>query len=145
MENPITQLEQLTLTSQAKIFLKETASWARFLSIIGFIGIGIMIVLALFATTIFNNLPNMQTVPFNLGIAMTITYFVFAIIYFFPVYYLFQFSKKMQKALSTKNNDTLSDAFEILKSHYKFIGVFTIIILSLYVLMFLVSMLGFLG
>ena len=48
----------------------------------------------------------------------------------------------MKAALSTKNDDTLSDAFEVLKSHYKFVGVFTIIILSLYALVFLFAMLG---
>jgi hypothetical protein len=58
------------------------------------------------------------------------------------VYYLFQFSSKMKKALATKNDETLASAFKMLKSHYKFIGVFTIITLSLYALLFIVSLMG---
>jgi len=58
------------------------------------------------------------------------------------VYYLLQFSRKMKKALITKNNETLASAFEKLKSHYKFIGVFTIITLSLYALLIIVSLMG---
>lgn len=139
MQNAITELEQLTLNGKAKGFLRETAKWAKFLSILGFIGIGLMIVFSLFAGTLFNAIPEAQAIPFDVGLVMTISYLVFAALYFFPVYYLYQFSSKMKTALLTKNDDTLSDAFEVLKSHYKFIGVLTIILLSLYLLVFVSS------
>ena len=134
MKNPITQLEQLTLTSAAKSFLRETAKWSFFLSIMGFIGIGFIVLVALFAGTIFNSMPQAQQMPFDFGITMTIAYLIMALLYFFPVLYLFKFSRKIKLALLTKNDETLADAFEMLKSHYKFVGVFTIIMLSLYVL-----------
>ncbi|MCL7753134.1 DUF5362 family protein [Polaribacter sp. Z022] len=142
-DNPITQLEQLTLTKASKNFLRETARWAKFLAIIGFILIGLMLVFAMFATTIFDMAAKMQPgVPEYLGLTMTIVYLVLAIIYFFPVYYLLQFSVKMKKALTSKNDETLAKAFEMIKSHYKFLGVFTIITISLYVLLFIVSAFG---
>ena len=142
-KNALTELEELTLNSRSKSFLRETAKWTKFLSIMGFIGMGLMIIFSFFAGTIFENLPNAQPMPIDMGMTLTITYLILAVIYFFPIYYLFQFSNKMKAALLTKNDDTLSDAFEVLKSHYKFVGVFTIIILSLYVLLFVVAMLGF--
>ena len=143
MNNPITQLEQLTLTSASKRFLKETTKWAFFLSIMGFIMIALMLVIAIFSNTIFGMAAAMQPgVPENIGMIMTITYLILGLIYFFPVYYLLQFSNKMKKALSTKNDETLAKAFEMLKSHYKFIGVFTIITISLYVLMIVVLSMG---
>lgn len=143
INNPITQLEQLTLASTSKSFLKETAKWTNFLSILGFILITLMLVLAAFSTTIFNMVAKMQPgIPESLGLSLAITYLVLSIIYFFPVYYLLQFSRKMKKALITKNNETLASAFEKLKSHYKFIGVFTIITLSLYALLIIVSLMG---
>ena len=142
MENPITQLEQLTLNQQSRMFLKETAKWASFLSIIGFIGIGLMILLGLFAGTLFSNLPQAQEIPFDFGMTMTITYLILALVYFFPIMYLYKFSQRMKMALSTKDDENLAAAFESLKSHYKFIGVFTIIMLSLYVLLIVVSLLG---
>ena len=143
INNPITQLEQLTLTSTSKSFLKETAKWTNFLSILGFILIALMLVLAAFSSTIFNMVAKMQPgIPESLGLSLAITYLVLSIIYFFPVYYLLQFSRKMKKALITKNNETLASAFEKLKSHYKFIGVFTIITLSLYALLIIVSLMG---
>lgn len=134
MKNPLTELEELKLTSAAKRFLSETASWCKLLSIVGFIGIGIMVIFSFFAGTIFNNTPQAQTMPFDFGYLMTGIYLLLALVYLFPVLYLFQFSKKMKKALQSKDDDVLAVAFEKLKSHYKFVGVFTIIFISLYIL-----------
>jgi hypothetical protein len=63
-------------------------------------------------------------------------------IYIFPLYYLYQFSVKLKKALTQKDDEVLASAFEMLKSHYKFVGVFTIIILSIYILVGIVGLLG---
>jgi uncharacterized membrane protein len=142
MNNPITELEELKLTGAAKRFLSETASWTKFISILGFIGIGLMVIVSFFAGTIFNSVPQAQTMPFDFGYLMTGVYLVLALLYFFPVLYLFQFSKKMKEALQSKNDDVLATAFEKLKSHYKFIGVFTIIFISLYILMIVAAIVG---
>ncbi len=140
--NPITQLEQITINSKSKSFLKEITKWAFFLSIIGFVGIAFMVVLAVFSSVIFSAIPQVQQMPFDFSLMMTIMYLVLAILYFFPVYYLLKFSTKMKKALASKNDETLADALEMLKSHYKFIGVFTIITISLYTMLFIVSMIS---
>lgn len=143
INNPITQLEQLTLTGASKSFLKETVKWARFLSFVGFILIAFMLVFAAFSSTIFNMAAKVQPgIPQGIGLSVAIIYLILSIIYFFPVFYLLQFSSKMKKALATKNDETLAGAFKMLKSHYKFIGVFTIITLSLYALLFIVSLMG---
>jgi len=142
---PIQQLEQLTITNASRNFLDEIAKWAKFLSILGFVLIGVLFVFAFFATPIFEIAMEKQTgTPTSLGFTMLITNLGLAIIYFFPVYYLLQFSNKMKKALVDKNEDTLAKAFEMLKSHYKFIGVFTIITLSLYALFAIVAVMGLL-
>jgi hypothetical protein len=142
---PIQQLEQLTITNASRNFLDEIAKWAKFLSILGFVLIGVLLVFAFFATPIFEIAMEKQTgTPTSLGFTMLITNLGLAIIYFFPVYYLLQFSNKMKKALVDKNEDTLAKAFEMLKSHYKFIGVFTIITLSLYALFAIVAVMGLL-
>lgn len=143
MNNPITELEQLTLTNASKSFLKETAKWANFLAIIGFILIGLLLILGVFSTTIFDLAAKMQPgIPNNLGVIMMVIYLLSALIYFFPVYYLLQFSIKMKKALITKDDEVLANAFEMLKSHYKFLGVFTVITLSLYVLLICAAVFG---
>lgn len=142
MQNAITELEQLTLTSSAKGFLRETAKWCKFLSILGFIGLGLMLLGSFFIGGVYNTMPQAQAMPFDLGLMMTIFYIVFGLIYIFPIYYLYQFSVKMKSALVSKDDEVLAKAFEMLKSHYKFIGVFTIIILSLYLLAAIIGLIG---
>lgn len=145
MSEPIIQLEQLSLTSEAKGYLKETAKWAFFLSIIGFIGVAILVIFALFSSVIFAAIPQAQEIPFDMGKMISILYLIMAAIYLFPVYYLMQFANKMKAALSLKDDEILTASFGMLKSHYKFIGVFAIIILSLYFLIFIFAMLGMLS
>jgi hypothetical protein len=146
MQNAITELEQLTVTSSAKRFLSETAKWCKLLSILGFIGIGLMLIIALFTGTMVDLLQStvQKPLPNELSIATSVTYVLIAIIYFFPIYYLYQFSKNMKKALLMKNDETLEKAFEMLKSHYKYIGVLTIITISLYVFFIFILLMGIL-
>lgn len=145
MQNAITELEQLTITSEAKGFLKETANWCKFLSVLGFIGLGLLFLSSFFISSIYSNMPQAATMPFNLGIVMTVVYILIIAIYIFPLYYLYQFSLKLKKALLSKDDKTLADAFEMLKSHYKFVGVFTVIILSIYILAGILGVMGFLA
>ncbi len=138
MGNPITKLEQITLNAKSKSFLREISRWAFFFAILGFISIVFLLIVAVLIGTLYapmiNTLFEQQGLP-SVGLALAISFFISALIYFIPVWYLFKFSRMMKVALATKNNETLADAFENLKSHFKFIGVFTIIVLSLYVLL----------
>lgn len=131
----------LRINNHAIEFLGETAKWAKFLSIVGFIGIGLLIVFAFFAQAFASTLADSESVTFSVdgGIYVTIIYLILAVIYFFPVYYLYKFSNNMKKALQTKDEDLLSSAFEMLKSHYKFIGILTIVGVSFYILIFFIA------
>jgi uncharacterized membrane protein len=145
MHSPITQLEELNVNNRSRIYLREISKWTFFLSIVGFIGIAFMIILGIFSNVIYGDAFNAiykNQLPFNMSLIMTILYLVFAVIYLAPVLYLYNFSRRLKRSLSAKNNDTLADALKMLKSHYKFIGVFMIIMLSLYALLFIVGMLG---
>jgi hypothetical protein len=145
MQNAITELEQITLTSGAKNFLRETAKWGKFLSILGFIALGLMLLGSFFISSFYNTLPQADIMPFDLGIVVTLIYTVVALICIFPIYYLYQFSAKMKEALISKDDAVLVTAFEMLKSHYKFIGVATIITLSIYILLAIIVFTGVLS
>jgi uncharacterized oligopeptide transporter (OPT) family protein len=145
MQEILTELEQLKITPSAKGFLKETASWCKFLSILGFISLGLLLLGSFFIGVLYSSLPQVAAAPFNLGTIMTVFYVVVIIIYIFPIYYLYQFSAKVKKALLLKDDEVLTSAFKMLKSHYKFIGVFTIIIVSIYLLIATSAVMGGLG
>ena len=122
---------QLTVSPLASGYLSETGKWGKFLAIIGFCVIGLIVLMGLFAGTLFSSMD--AALPFP-GFVMGLLYVLIGLLYFFPVYYLFKFSSKVRSALMTKNTQELDAAFENLKSHYKFIGILMIITLSIYVL-----------
>lgn len=126
-------MAQLSLTEQAKQFLSEAGKWGRFISIVGFVGIGLLVVVGIFSGIIFGNLPGMEEIP---GALFSVLYIVLAALYFFPVLYLFRFSTKIRDALNSHDESAMQYAFENLKSHYKFIGILMIIMIVLYALGF---------
>jgi hypothetical protein len=124
-------------------YLQETAKWSKLLGILGYVGIGFLVLFSFFVKGIFEMLPeaNVQPIPTS---ALSIVYFVLAGIYFFPVNYLFQFGKNMRLSLQTQDQELFKTALKNLKSHYKFIGMFSLVIISLYGVLFLSAVVGFL-
>jgi hypothetical protein len=131
------------LTTAAVGFLQESAKWSKFMAIIGFIGIGLMVLVSLFMAIGFSSMgaSTMPELPFSMSV-FSIIYVLFAAIYFFPVYYLYQYATKTSAALHSKNKQLLADGLENLKSHHKFLGIFTLIIISLYGFIFVFAILG---
>jgi hypothetical protein len=122
---------QLIVSPLASGYLNETGKWSKFLAILGFCFIGLIVVAGLFAGTIFSAMNSELPYP---GFMMGVIYIVMGLLYFFPMYYLFKFSTQVRAALMRKDSRELDSAFENLKSHYKYIGIFMIITLGFYVL-----------
>ena len=145
-ETSVFEKFELQLDQTAKEFLKETSKWAYFLAIMGFVGIGLIVIAAIFAGTIFstmgNTVPGMGAMGGSFGAIISVFYIVFAVIYFFPVYYLFKFASNAKAAFRENDSDALTASFGYLKSHYKFIGIFTVSILVLYGLLFVFGILA---
>jgi len=145
-ETSVFEKFELHLDESAKDFLKEIAKWAYFLSIVGFIGIGFFVIIALFAGSIFstlgNTIPGMGAMAGSFGIILSGTYFFIAVIYFFPVYYLNKFAVNAKRAFKENDSEALTSSFQYLKSHYKFIGIFMLSILVLYGLIIVFAVIG---
>lgn len=134
--------ENLIIDWRSKEFLKETAKWTKFLAILGFIGVGFMVlgsISILFASSSFMS---NDAFPFGGRIFMMLLYLAFAVLYYFPISYLYQFSENTKKAIENNDNNAIRDAFEFLKSHYKFMGILTIVVLALYAVILLFALIG---
>ena len=133
----------LQVTPQAQNYLTESAKWGKFLAIMGFILCGFMMVIAFFIPVVLTQLPpyNTMSSDFSAGmkVGMTIVYLILALLFFFPCFYLYKFSVKMQSAAKTVSQDNFEESLMNLKSMFKFYGIFTIIILSFYALAFIVG------
>ncbi|QNA42727.1 DUF5362 family protein [Lacibacter sediminis] len=148
MDQNETTLFKLEVEELSTRFLSETAKWGKFLSIVGFIFIGLIVILAIFAGTLLGTMAGFggnAMLAGGMSIFITILYLAIAALYFFPCLYMFRFSTRMKRALAENNQELLNSSFENLKSCFKFMGIMTIVFISIYVLAFLVGTLGSLG
>ena len=148
-------LFELQIDQQAASYLGETAKWAKFLAIIGFICIGLFLLFGIFAGSFFSNFartmtnesvyPGSSTAAAGFSGVFMFVFIICALIYFFPCLYLYRYASKMQQALRSNDQPTLVQAFSNHKSFYKFIGILMIISLSLFLLeiIFGILMVGF--
>ena len=134
--------ENLVIDWRSKEFLKETAKWTKFLAILGFVGIGLMVLGSLVMLFAPSSLMSNGDFPFGGKIFMMLLYLAFAVLYYFPISYLYQFSENTKKAIENNDNNAIRDAFEFLKSHYKFMGILTIILLSFYAIIIFIGLIG---
>jgi len=128
MESELSNNKSLKLTENSLNFMTEVVKWAKFLAICSFVGLGIMALFGLGMIILqFEGLGNGIQV-----VVMGIFYILMAVLYFFPAMYLYRFATACAEAIENLNDDTLEDGLENLKSLFRFTGILTIIVLSLY-------------
>ncbi|MCW2120772.1 putative membrane protein [Flavobacterium sp. 7A] len=113
--------------------MKETAKWGCFLSILGFVFLAISVSIVLFVGCIFSKIGSFGGMNPMMGIGtgfFLAIYLIIALLYFFPIYYLFQFSSNIKNAFKYNYNEQLNGSFLYLKSHYKFMGILALIFVS---------------
>jgi uncharacterized membrane protein YjgN (DUF898 family) len=140
----------LTIDLNSKAHLLEAAKWTKFLAIAGFIFIGLMVSWGILMPELMkNSIPKLNPDfenDFSISMfrTMMIVYMlVFAAIYFFPCLYTLRFSNLMKRSLHTNNQEKLTSAFKNLKITVRYLGVLTIIFLSLSVLVFVIFLITF--
>ena len=95
----------MELNDQSIKYLLETARWATILSIIGFIVIGLLIVVSFSVGSFLANSPYSE-----MGISpqvLSITYLIIAGVYFIPIFFLYQFGIKTKHAIDNNADQTV--------------------------------------
>ena len=128
----------MQLSEQAKKYLLEAAKWANFISIVGFIAIGLLIIMSFSIGTIMASLPDGALGGLSPKF-FSFFYLIMAGVYFIPVFFLFQFGQKTRQAFIEDDHNLLTFALKKLKSHYKFIGIIFIVCIILYLFLILLG------
>ena len=134
LESRKIEIEQETLNH-----LNTTRKWAMFLAISGFIFLGLIIIIGLIAGTFLTAFSSGEK---GLGIPeslMFVPILFIAVVYFFPVLFLFRFSKHASHAVHKLDKLELHKAIKNLKFYFVYIGVLIILIFSLYVAILIVA------
>jgi len=134
------ELKKIELEEDTLKDLDTTRKWSMFLAILGFIAIGILVILIL-VTGAF--LSVFKSGNLNLGAGESILIFgilvVFGIIYVFPILYLYRFSKYAGHAVRTYDNGYMKKAFKNLRRYFVYIGILAIVVLVIYFVALIVS------
>ncbi len=138
----------LQIDSTAAMQLKETAMWARFLGVVGFIMSALLAIIAIFAGAILGKM--MSVNPYaqasSLGSAMggviTVFYLIIAAVAFLLSLLTYRFGVRTKAALATNDQSTLNAGLGSLKVLFRVYGIFTIIYILLIVLIFVSGIIG---
>lgn len=138
MEAPL-ENRKMEVETETLVHLNTTRKWAMFLAIIGFIFLGLMILIGLIAGTFltaFNSGEKGLGIPESL---LFVPVLLLAVIYFFPVLFLFRFSKHTSHAIQTLDKMDFHKAVKNLKYYFAYIGILIIVILSLYIVVLIIA------
>jgi len=140
-------IEGMFVDDDAEYFLLGAAKWSYFLSILGFIGVGITAIMGIAFSTVMSTFSTLASdpdidLPYEPSFPgwIWIIYIIIAVAYFFPIYYLYQFSVKLKRSIRQRDNFELTASFSYLKKHYKFIGILLIVMFILYPILIAVVM-----
>lgn len=125
--------DKLKINNSIRENLLTTAKWARFLAIIGFVFTGI---LGLFSLVILIS-ALASGVPLLIG--MGLGYMIISVVMIFPGLYLIRFAASTEKGLGSNKQGEFDYGIQNLKSLFKFVGIYTIVMIGLYILIFLMA------
>lgn len=132
-ERPKIELELETLRD-----LDKTRKWTMFLSILGFIGIGVFLIIGLFTgvfLAVFNKGDSASSYPGWLVFVIIIST---SVLCFFPILFIFRFSRFITNVLKSENKSEIKKAFKSLRSYFTYTGAVIIALLVIYVIAFLI-------
>jgi hypothetical protein len=128
-------LKKIELSPQGIYYLNETRKWTMFISIVVFVMMGLAFFFMFFFQRIFSAfMPHDMYGGFDFSFMMIIPTIIFMVIYFFPFYYLLQFSRFSKLAVAEMEESLLEKSLKYLKMHYQFMGVLLIIGLVFYLI-----------
>ncbi len=146
-----TSLFSLTIDPATKANLSETARWARFLAIIGFVFLLVMVLVGIYSTITINRFEDefremggqgSAGMLSSAGTGVAAVYILIAAVWFFPLLFTLRFANQMQGALQNNDQKLLSASFQNLKVCYRYLGIITVIFLVLIVLSLLLGVIG---
>lgn len=132
-----TQSEELIIDGPIRGFLAESARWAKFLAIIAFVMLGLVVLMLIIG----GGLLTSTLGEFGLFGGFGILFYVLLLgVSAIPIVYLYQFATKMQLALANDDQVYLQEAFSNHKSMFKFYGIMMAIFLGFYALLIVGSL-----
>jgi hypothetical protein len=132
-------MANVTVTPLMAEHLRATKPWVRLISVIMFISVGLMFLGGL----VMMLMPSPAGMRgFGFGPIVGIFYFIFGLLYLLPAYFLHQYASSINDFLQGGGDSAMENALGSQKSFWRFVGILTLVIISLYALVFLFAIFG---
>ena len=131
MEN-IPEVRKIEIGPDTLRNLNVTRRWAMFLSVSGFIFLGLILMLGIITGTFLTAFSHSDKIPGVPDVLLIGSFIGLALIVFFPILFLFRFSKHTSNAVAALDGKELHKAVKCLKLFFLFIGIFLILLISAY-------------
>ena len=127
-----TELFSLEVDETAKSTFLEMARWTKFLSILGLIFLGLMVLIGLALGMMADSLPGNNPIA-AFGATGIIVYFLFlAGICIYPIITLLKYSTGIKAAINMNDKGRFNRSINHLKNTFKYYGILMIIMLCIY-------------
>ena len=130
---------KLEVDAAAKSNFLEMARWTKFLAILGFVFLGLMLAAGIFFGLNMSDISSAYggnaTIAGATGVVQVLIIVLFVIIvavYIYPTYALLKYSSCIKTAIAAENKEQFNLAIKYLKNMFKYIGILMIICLVLY-------------
>ena len=131
---------QLVATEQIKEHILKSTGWAKFLSILGFIVSGLLLLLSLLFFFLGGYMiESLGSGPQSLfaGPFMGVFYLIAGIFYLFPALFLYRYADRIKEAVLNTDQSLFENAFLNLKKLFIYLGIYALIVIGIYVIGFI--------
>jgi hypothetical protein len=139
----------LSIDPVAKTHLMETAKWARFLAVVGFVFLFLFVIIGIISSIAVSRYGDSYDGGFGqrsfrsaFGIGTAFSYIIISIIAFFPLLFMLRFANAMKGAIQAGDQELLNSSLLSLKVYFRYIGIITIIALALMLLSVFIAIAG---
>jgi hypothetical protein len=132
MEN-INEARKIEIGPDTLRYLNTLRKWTMFLAVSGFIFLGLILMLGIITGTFLTAFSRSDKIPGIPDMLLIGSFIGLALIVFFPILFLFRFSKHASNAVSSLDGKEFHRALKYMKLFFLFLGVLLILLILSYI------------
>ncbi len=118
-----------SVTAVMLAHLRATRPWVRFVSVVGFVMVGMLIVVAILMVGLGTFRHGLGALG---GAALGLLYLLIALLYVFPSLFLARYATAIRAFERARDSSSLEAALAAQKSFWRFVGILTLVVLCFY-------------
>ena len=132
VEDSSIEANSFAITESMLTSLRQTRPWVKFLSILGFVTIFLVVVSGIVNMFVFSKAALGGS--YGLAIFMGAINILMGVLYFFPSFFLFKFASSIARLSDGGGAGELEEALSNQKSFWKFVGIMTLVMFGVAIL-----------